>query len=126
MAITLLLADDHQLVRQSLISLLEHEGFEVVGEASDGRTAVRLVQDLQPEIAVLDMVMPGLNGIDAARQIQRASPRTKSILVTMYVKLARREEREVLVEFGEKYRRYMNSTPAFFPRLRATRWRLEA
>ena len=48
------------------------------------------------------------------------------ILVTMYVKLARREEREVLVEFGEKYRRYMNSTPAFFPRLRATRWRLEA
>lgn len=84
MAITLLLADDHQLVRQSLISLLEHEGFEVVGEASDGRTAVRLVQELTPEIAVLDMVMPGLNGIDAARQIQRASPRTKSILVTMY------------------------------------------
>ncbi|HVR30595.1 MAG TPA: response regulator transcription factor [Thermoanaerobaculia bacterium] len=84
MAITLLLADDHQLVRQSLISLLEHEGFEVVGEASDGRTAVRLVQELNPEIAVLDMVMPGLNGIDAARQIQRASPRTKSILVTMY------------------------------------------
>jgi two-component system response regulator NreC len=84
MAITLLLADDHQLVRQSLISLLEHEGFEVLGEASDGRTAVRLVQELSPEIAVLDMVMPGLNGIDAARQIQRASPRTKSILVTMY------------------------------------------
>jgi len=84
MAITLLLADDHQLVRQSLISLLEHEGFDVVGEASDGRTAVRLVQELSPEIAVLDMVMPGLNGIDAARQIQRASPRTKSILVTMY------------------------------------------
>jgi protein-S-isoprenylcysteine O-methyltransferase Ste14 len=48
------------------------------------------------------------------------------ILVTMYVKLARREEREVLVEFGEKYRRYMNSTPAFFPQLSATRWRLEA
>ena len=48
------------------------------------------------------------------------------ILVTMYVKLARREEREVLAEFGEKYRRYMNSTPAFFPRPRATRWRLEA
>jgi DNA-binding NarL/FixJ family response regulator len=84
MAITLLLADDHQLVRQSLISLLEHEGFNVVGEASDGRTAVRLVQELSPEIAVLDMVMPGLNGIDAARQIQRVSPRTKSILVTMY------------------------------------------
>jgi DNA-binding NarL/FixJ family response regulator len=84
MAITLLLADDHQLVRQSLISLLEHEGFEVLGEASDGRTAVRLVQELNPEIAVLDMVMPGLNGIDAARQIQRTSPRTKSILVTMY------------------------------------------
>jgi two-component system response regulator NreC len=84
MAITLLLADDHQLVRQSLISLLGHEGFEVLGEASDGRTAVRLAQELSPEIAVLDMVMPGLNGIDAARQIQRASPRTKSILVTMY------------------------------------------
>ena len=84
MAITLLLADDHQLVRQSLISLLEHEGFDVVGEASDRRTAVRLVQELNPEIAVLDMVMPGLNGIDAARQIQRSSPRTKSILVTMY------------------------------------------
>ena len=84
MAISLLLADDHQLVRQSLISLLEHEGFQVLGEASDGRTAVRLVQELSPEIAVLDMVMPGLNGIDAARQIQRASPRTKSILVTMY------------------------------------------
>jgi two-component system response regulator NreC len=84
MAIRVVLADDHVLVRQSLKSLLEREGFQVVGEASDGQEAIRRVESLRPDIAVMDISMPTLNGIDAARELSRSFPKTKSILLTQH------------------------------------------
>ncbi len=84
MPIRVVLADDHVLVRQGLKSLLEREKFQVVAEASDGQEAVRLSESLCPEIAVLDISMPTLNGIDAARQLGRACPKTKVILLTQH------------------------------------------
>ncbi len=83
MPLHIVIADDHTMVRQGLRVILEREHFEVVGEASDGQEAVRLVEQLHPAIAVLDVAMPALNGIDAAREISRVSPRTKTILLTM-------------------------------------------
>jgi two-component system, NarL family, response regulator NreC len=84
MTIRVVLADDHVLVRQSLKSLLEREGFHVVGEASDGQEAIRRVESLHPDIAVMDLSMPTLNGVDAARELSRSSPKTKSILLTQH------------------------------------------
>jgi DNA-binding NarL/FixJ family response regulator len=84
MAIRVVIADDHQIVRQGFRALLEKDGFEVLGEAEDGAEAVRLVKRLSPDIALLDIAMPNLNGIDAAREIQRASPDTRTILLTMF------------------------------------------
>jgi DNA-binding NarL/FixJ family response regulator len=84
MPIRIVLADDHVLVRQSLKSLLEREGFKVVGEASDGQETVRHVETLQPDIAVMDISMPILNGLNAAREINRTSPKTKNILLTQH------------------------------------------
>ena len=79
-----LLADDHQIVREGLRGLLEKAGHEVVAEAADGREVLRLARTLNPDIAVLDMSMPLLNGLDAAYEIQRISPNVKTILLTMY------------------------------------------
>ncbi len=79
-----LLADDHQIVRQGLRGLLEAAGHEVIGEASDGREALRLARMLKPDIAVLDLSMPLLNGLDAARELRRLAPDIRTILLTMY------------------------------------------
>jgi len=79
-----LIADDHPLIRQGLKTLLEQHGFTVVGEAADGREATQLAQELEPDVAVLDLAMPLLNGLDAAREITRASRRTKTIVVTVH------------------------------------------
>ena len=84
MTIRVVLADDHQLVRQSLKALLEREGFQVSGEASDGREALRLVPNVGPDVAILDISMPILNGLDAARELKKSSPRTKTILLTQH------------------------------------------
>lgn len=84
MPIRIALADDHALVRQGLKALLEREGFEVVAEASDGQEAVRLVEKAHPEVAVLDISMPLLNGLEAAREIRKASERTRTILLTRH------------------------------------------
>ena len=84
MPIQVLLADDHLIVRQGLKALLEREGFKVVGEAADGHEAVRLAQALHSDVAVLDLAMPLLNGLDTAREILRISPRTRTILLTMH------------------------------------------
>src|SRR5476651_26428 len=83
--VTTLLADDHVLVRQGLKSLLEHAGFQVVGEASDGHEAVKLAQQLHPDVCILDLGMPVLNGVDAAREIIKTfGNEIKVILLTMY------------------------------------------
>ena len=79
-----LLAEDHQIVRQGVRALLEKAGHQVVGEASDGREACKLAESLQPSVAVLDLAMPMLNGLDAIREIHRVSPNTRTILLTMY------------------------------------------
>src|SRR5580692_1884007 len=84
MPIRIVLADDHVLVRQGLKSLLEREGFQVVAEASDGQEAVRHVQSLEPDIAVMDISMPTLNGLNAAYELNRSSPKTKVILLTQH------------------------------------------
>src|SRR5574341_216708 len=79
-----LIVDDHPLIRQGMRSLLEKHGFTVVGEAADGREATQLAQELEPDVAVLDLAMPLLNGFDAAREITRTSRRTTTILVTIH------------------------------------------
>ena len=84
MSIRVVLADNHALVRQGLRALLEREGLEVAGEAADGREAVRLANQLRPDVALLDIGMPLLNGIDAAREIQKDSRGTKTILLTRH------------------------------------------
>jgi two-component system, NarL family, response regulator NreC len=80
----IVLADDHVLVRQGLKSLLEREHFQVMAEASDGQDAVRLIESHHPDIAILDISMPTLNGIDAARGLSRSAPKTKVILLTQH------------------------------------------
>src|SRR5262245_38070399 len=80
--VRVLLADDHRAVREGLRALLERAGLNVVGEASDGRAAVDAAVELHPDVAVLDLVMPILNGVDAAREIARNAPDTSCILLT--------------------------------------------
>ncbi len=84
MATRVMLADDHLIVRQGVKALLEREHLEVVGEASDGMAAVQLTRERHPEAAVLDFAMPILNGVDAAREISRVAPATRTLLLTMH------------------------------------------
>jgi len=84
MPIRIVLADDHVLVRQGLKSLLEREGFQVVAEASDGQEALAHIESLHPDIAIMDISMPTLNGLNAAREVSRSSPKTKTILLTQH------------------------------------------
>jgi DNA-binding NarL/FixJ family response regulator len=81
---SILLADDHLMFRQGIRALLETEGREVVAEAKNGREAVRLARKLGPDVVVMDIGMPLLNGIDAACEIQRRAPDVKIIMLTMY------------------------------------------
>jgi two-component system response regulator NreC len=81
----ILIADDHQIVRQGLRRLLEsEESFSVVGEAANGRAAVRMVEEMNPDMVVMDVTMPDLNGIDAARQITTEHPDVKVIGLSMH------------------------------------------
>lgn len=83
--IKVLLADDHTLVRAGLRTLIEgFEGFRVVAETSDGREAVRLTRQLQPDIALIDISMPGLNGLDATALISRETPDTRVVILSMH------------------------------------------
>jgi len=83
--IKIFLADDHTIVRQGLAKLLEAESdLEVIGEAEDGREAVNKVQKLKPDIVIMDIAMPLLNGIEATRQIKKMLPQTKVIILSMH------------------------------------------
>jgi DNA-binding NarL/FixJ family response regulator len=84
-AITIFLADDHTIVRQGLAKLLEGEpDLRVVGEAENGREAVVKVEKLKPDVVLMDIAMPMLNGIEATRQIRKNCPRTKVIILSMH------------------------------------------
>ena len=80
----LLLADDHALVRQGLKAFLERQGFQVVCEAADGQEALQTAEKTLPDVAIVDITMPVLNGIDAARELKKSSPKTKVILLTKH------------------------------------------
>ena len=85
MMVRILLADDHVVMRRGLrLVLEEHPDFEVVGEASDGREAVALASEVKPDVAVLDVGMPNLNGIEAARQICAAVPAASVVMLSMH------------------------------------------
>ena len=81
----LLVADDHEIVRKGLRAILEAQpDWKVVGEAADGRQTVSMVKELRPDIVVLDVSMPALNGLDATRQIVKERPDTKVLILTMH------------------------------------------
>jgi DNA-binding NarL/FixJ family response regulator len=85
MLLRILLADDHELTRSGLRFLLEQQpDWTVCGEASNGRLAVEMAEKLQPDFAILDVSMPGLNGLEATRQILKSRPRTKILIYTMH------------------------------------------
>ena len=86
MAVRILLVDDHPIVRQGLRTLLEgRSGWEVVGEASDGIEALDKVETLQPNVVVLDVTMPGMNGLETCRLIQRKQQKKTSALEVLFV-----------------------------------------
>src|SRR3954447_8269130 len=84
MSIRVFLADDHALLRQGLKALLEKEGFQIVGEASNGKEAIDAMAAANPDVAILDISMPILNGLGVARELQKCSPRTKAIMLTRH------------------------------------------
>jgi two-component system response regulator NreC len=82
---TILLADDHRIVRQGLRALLEAEpDFSLVGETGDGLEAIQLAERLQPDVIVLDLMMPGINGLEATRQISDNCPQTRVVILSMH------------------------------------------
>ncbi len=102
-----LLADDHQILRHALRALLEREGIEVVGEAEDGQRALDLVRELRPDVAVLDLSMPNVNGIEAARTIARGDTGTRVVLLTVH-----REQHYVLAAIKAGVMGYVLKTQA--------------
>src|SRR5689334_6413830 len=85
-AIRVLIVDDHALIRQALRHLLEgRPGIEVVGDAGNGRDAVDLTEQLQPDVVLMDAAMTGLNGIEATRQIRHRQPKTKVLILSGYM-----------------------------------------
>lgn len=82
---SIVLADDHHIVRQGLRSLLEmEEGIKVIGETGDGLKVVDLVEQLHPDVLVLDLMMPGLNGMEVTRQVAQRCPKTKVVILSMH------------------------------------------
>ena len=80
----LLLADDHRMLRDSLRRSMEENGFDVVGEAGDGADAVQLAQELRPDVVLMDVSMPNLDGVEATRQITRLVPEAQVVMLTMH------------------------------------------
>jgi DNA-binding NarL/FixJ family response regulator len=90
--VRLLLADDHRMLRESLRRSMEENGFDVVGEAPDGAEAVRLAAELKPDVILMDVTMPVLDGVEATRQVRDRVPGTQVVILTMHA------DREVLVD----------------------------
>ena len=90
MTIRLLLADDHRMLREGLRRTLEEEGLEVVGEAADGEEALRLAAKLRPDVVLMDVTMPVLDGVEATRQLHEHLPEIPVVILTMHA------DREVL------------------------------
>src|SRR5439155_23088547 len=107
MTCRVLLADDHVIVREGLKNILLQEGFEVAGEASDGKWAVELAKGIRPDIALIDFSIRVLNGIDAAREIHVLLPQTKTIILTLY-----KEEQYVLEALRAGTKGYVLNTQA--------------
>jgi len=83
--VRILIADDHEVIRRGLRTLIEsHRNWTVCGEAADGRQAVRLASDLKPHVVIMDVTMPGLNGLDATRQIRQELPHSEVLILTMH------------------------------------------
>jgi two-component system response regulator DegU len=79
-----LLADDHRMVRQSMRRSMEDAGFEVVGEAADGQEAVRMASELRPDVVLMDVSMPVLDGVEATRQLRTTNAATQVVMLTMH------------------------------------------
>lgn len=89
MPVSIVLADDHAVVRRGVQSLLESEpDFSVVGVAENGLETVRLVERLKPDVLILDLMMPGLSGLEALRVLRERSPRTRTVILSMYSSVA--------------------------------------
>jgi two-component system response regulator NreC len=83
--IKVVVADDHTILRQGIKALLDNqEGIEVVGEAKDGREAIKTIEELLPDVILMDIAMPGLNGLEATRRIKKKFPKTKVVVLTMH------------------------------------------
>jgi DNA-binding NarL/FixJ family response regulator len=80
----LLLVDDHKLLRQGLRRAVEEAGFDVVGEAGDGEEAVRLAVELRPDLVLMDVTMPVLDGIEATRRLRQSAPEARVVILTMH------------------------------------------
>src|SRR3954447_3517522 len=90
--VRLLLVDDHRMLRESLRRAMEDAGFDVVGEAADGAEAVRLAEELHPDVILMDVTMPVLDGVEATRQVRDRVPGTQVVILTMHA------DREILVD----------------------------
>jgi DNA-binding NarL/FixJ family response regulator len=102
MSITIILADDHNVVRQGLRAILDREAdFSVVGEAVEGFEAVRLAERLRPDVLVVDLFMPGLNGIEVVRQVSARAPETRALVLS--VESDERNVREALTNGAAGY-----------------------
>lgn len=82
--VRILIVDDHPLVREGVRALLSAAGWDVCGEAENGREAVEKVRDLKPDLVILDINMPVMNGLEAVREIRRIAPATKILILTLY------------------------------------------
>jgi two-component system response regulator NreC len=107
MPVRVLLAEDELIVRQGVKALLRADGFDVVGEAADGREVALLAARVTPDVAVLDIAMPVLNGLDGARAVRSASPATRVVLLTSY-----RDEHHVLEALRAGVKGYVLKTQA--------------
>jgi two-component system response regulator DegU len=82
--IRLMLADDHRMLREGLRRSMTDQGFDVVGEARDGDEAVRLAEEVQPDVILMDVTMPEMDGVEATRQIKQAQPGVRIVMLTMH------------------------------------------